>query len=255
MKERPILFSGPMVRALLREVDPKVQTRRIVRALPGGLSPNCYVGRNGERWCFTAGEKGGDVHGLPCPYGAPGDRLWVRETWRSWERTCDEDSADEEHEHTAHCRQTYVAYAATPREGFRPVPDRARITYLDEATPLERNPRLLGPWKPSIHIPRSLSRIDLELEAVRAEQLQAMTDDAARAEGVTPIGKVGCPCEGEEEDPGPHVAGCSWGDPDIDPVTDPHLAAFRVLWDAINGKRAAWASNPWVWVLGFRRLP
>lgn len=206
MKERPILFSGAMVRAIL--AGTKTQTRRIER-------------------------DGDTIAKLPypnvcCPYGALGDRLWVRETWRSWRSTCAEDDADDEHECGPHCDQTYVAYQATPRDGYRPKPDHARITYLDESTPLERNQRLLGPWKPSIHMPRAFSRIDLEVVSVRVERLQDITEEDARAEGVPLVMPIGC-------------------------NSSEYRASFRALWAAINGDRAPWASNPWVWRVEFRR--
>jgi len=213
VKERPILFSGPMVRAIL--AGTKTQTRRIVKPQPQLA--------------------GGSFYADGCPYGASGGRLWVRETWRSWERTCrEDDDRGEEHTCSAHCRQTYVAYEATPRVGYRPVPDRARITYLDESTPLERDPHLLGPWKPSIHMPRAFSRIVLEVTSIRAERLQNITEIGAENEGLTEIA-WGVYTNGHED------------------TRDP-IKAFRWLWDEINGDRASWASNPWVWVVGFRRL-
>ena len=71
-------------------------------------------------------------------YGEAGDRLWVKESWRSWIRTCEDDGGHDDNAACApHCNQTYVAYRATPRIGYRPVPDKARIRYLDESSSSE----------------------------------------------------------------------------------------------------------------------
>jgi hypothetical protein len=73
--------------------------------------------------------------------------LWVQEPFQSWREVCSDES--DEHYCTVHCNQQYVAYEATPRMGYRPVPDMARITFLDDSSPLESNRRLLGPWQPA----------------------------------------------------------------------------------------------------------
>jgi hypothetical protein len=85
-------------------------------------------------------------------------------------------------------------------------------------------------WRPSIFMPRQLSRITLEVTAVRVERLQDITDNDAMAEGIS-------------EDDVLRI-GALWA-----------RDAFKALWDSINGKRAAWVSNPWVAVVTFRRLP
>ncbi len=115
------------------------------------------------------------------------------------------------------------------RESFAPLYfDDGRPAYMaDYDGDVVPRPR----FKPSIHMPRAVSRIDLEIDAVRIERLQDITEADAKAEGVT-------------DDGGPEVG------LDASP-----RAAFRVLWDVISGKRAPWASNPWVWVVGFRRVP
>lgn len=247
-RERPILFSGPMVRAILD--DSKTVTRRIVRVddtpisaaasnagrRQRGIPSNAVTVRNlGYLKCDAPKGSATVSSRVACPYGAPGDRLWVRETFSSWEETCATwGDWNEGHTCSAHCRQTYVAYAATPRIGFRPVPDRARITYLDESAPLDRKPRLLGPWRPSIFMPRDLSRITLEIVSVRAERLQDITEEDIRAEGVT-------------RETASEMAGRALAQ-GFEPR---HLWALG--WDAINGKRAPWASNPWVWRVEFKR--
>jgi len=215
-----VLFSSAMVKAILD--GKKTMTRRVITGLAQSSGKPYWPG----------GKHGGDFLRVEhCPHGKSGDRLWVKETWRSWEETCTTSSFDqgEDHRCTEHCRQTYVAYAATPRVGYRPVPDKARITYLDETTPLDRNPRLQGPWKPSIFMPRAFSRIDLEVTAVRAERLQDISEEDAEAEGVAPVMPIGC-------------------------NSPSYRAAFPALWDSINGRRAPWASSPWVWAISFKRV-
>ncbi len=137
MRERPILFSAPMVRAILNGT--KTQTRRVVKIKsPKSVSLHDY-----------------SVDGVrvgPCPYGQPGDRLWVRETWA----------------HGTHAM-------AAERDGDGP--------FVYAAT--DREDRRLGDrWRPSIHMPRAASRITLEITGVRVERLQDISDNDALAEGV-----------------------------------------------------------------------
>ena len=134
MKERPILFSAPMVRALL--AGTKTQTRRIAKGLAlewlsEGFEPT-FVADDANRLC---------------PYGKPGDRLWVREAWAK-----------------THClgHEMFVYRAEDNRTDYG------------------------GPWKPSIHMPRLASRILLEIVSVRIERLQDISEADAEAEG-TPI--------------------------------------------------------------------
>ena len=140
MKERPILFSGPMVRAILD--GRKTMTRRIVKqqADNGGycqsLDPDKGV------WLV---HNGGSIR---CPYGQPGDRLWVRETWSAW--TGGMTSCGEE-------RAPQIEYKATSQSE--------------------------GPWRPSIFMPRWASRILLEITDVRVERLNDISEEDAIAEG------------------------------------------------------------------------
>lgn len=141
MKEKPILFSGPMVRALL--AGTKTQTRRVVKG-------------EALRWLvddkFTPGFVADSENRL-CPYGQPGDRLWVRETWAA------PHSDDGRPPRSIQCDQVSIHYAATEVRGG-----------------------LL--WRPSIHMPRWTSRITLEVTGVRVERLQDISDADALAEGV-----------------------------------------------------------------------
>ena len=160
MKEKPILFSGPMIRAIL--ANTKTQTRRVVKPQPAGEI------RRGEpdfnHWIDTKywerqnqkENRGIGTRGFACPYGQPGgDRLYVRETWAA-----------------PH------AYDHLPP---RLIPQDARIHY---AATEDRGGLL---WRPSIHMPRWASRIILEVTSVRVELLQDISEADAVAEGCKPI--------------------------------------------------------------------
>ena len=136
MTERPMLFSAPMVCALL--AGSKTQTRRALkaRALEGVSDPAGFVPQ------FVA-----DAENRMCPYGKPGNNLWVREAWAAWAPHPDNDDTDS------------VIYRATDGR----VPER---------------------WKPSIHMPRWASRITLEITGVRVERLKDITEADAVAEGI-----------------------------------------------------------------------
>lgn len=167
MKERPILFSAPMVRAILD--GSKTQTRRIVK-MPIDLIDRVRFARaefadksnSGQCGAFWAME--GDIPVGPpisCKYGQPGDRLWVRETFMDLQGT------GVEHRDQAGRRQRF-AYAADTLPG----------SYSDE---IRKDYGLK--WKPSIHMPRAASRILLEIVSVRVERLQDISEADAKAEG------------------------------------------------------------------------
>jgi hypothetical protein len=146
MKERPILFSGPMVRALLD--GSKTQTRRIAKEFAGRTDLDAILRR------FP--------HQNGCPYGKPGDRLWVREAWSHDARTLEE------------CRAAYEdALAGGTFAGG---------TYGPYYRATETAPETLR-WRPSIHMPRWASRILLEIVSVRVERLQDISEADAIAEG------------------------------------------------------------------------
>lgn len=200
IKERPIIFSGPMVKAIL--VEQKTMTRRVVRGKalewlqPGMFSP-----------AFVANPENG-----MCPYGSPGDRLWVRETWAAHEYYDGRPPRDIPEGVTIEC--------AVEPHGV--------ITQGDDHRPIKEGER--GKWRPSIFMPRWASRITLEITGVRVERLQDISHEDALAEGA------------KDEDAG------SYGFP----VTSYAIGNFRLLWDSINAKRGySWESNPWVWVIEF----
>lgn len=148
MKERPILFSAPMVRALL--AGTKTQTRRIAKPVRHPDLGNVYA-----PGALVLEREPQHVIDRCCPYGRPGDRLWVRETHMNWWKL---DPANPE---GPRLFSHVAAYAA---DGY-------------ELEPGER-------WIPSIHMLRAASRILLEITAVRVERLQDISEADALAEGV-----------------------------------------------------------------------
>lgn len=206
MKEHPILFSGAMVRAILK--GRKTVTRRAMRIQPV---------LKGHFWeVYGAGWSDGmdyvpcvPGHSLAtnCPYGQVGDRLWVRESFADLQGTGIEHRPD-----PAGPLQRY-AFAADSPPGS--ASDEARKDFGIK-------------WKPSIHMPRAVCRILLEITGLRVERLQSISEEQALAEGVTPSG-AGTP-EGMEA-----------------------RFAFRDVWFDINGAES-WEANPWVWVVEFKRI-
>lgn len=220
-KERPILFSGPMVRAILS--GSKTQTRRVVKPQdvvegPTESDPAPYL--HGIQ-CPGLCDYGCDAH--PCPYGAPGDQLWVRETFNSdW---CD--------------RVIYRADGGSAREAG----------YASEPK-----------WKPSIFMRRSESRLTLEVTSVRVERLHDISNEDAIAEGIErpvvdgrSLGWENYLWHGHGAAPKKYRDAWLWqySTYGADRVDGPRLS-YSSLWSSINGP-ASWEANPWVWVVGFKR--
>lgn len=219
MKERPILFSAPMVRAILNGT--KTQTRRAIKPVgnDGGFvltarnSDNAlwpFRSHDGESCFHIRRERDGeylDETPHKCPYGPPGDRLWVRETFLKADKR-------------APGLPPWV-YAADYTDGNRP---QTR-------------------WKPSLHMPRCASRIALEITGVRVERLQEISETNAIAEGVehTITG-----------DGWRHYNKPEWEAVGLPPMATARQSYFT-LWNLIHGD-GAWTQNPWVWVVEFRRV-
>lgn len=214
-KERPILFSGAMVRAI--QTGSKTQTRRMVKPQPTRSLPHTEPFPGGDaswtihhplgwRWRtgFTADEGGGVPELLRnyCPYGVAGDKLWVRESF------CENYFGD---------AQTW-----TQKHAYMAEWDRA-------AADLVPQPR----WTPSIHMPRACSRITLEVTGVRVERLQDITEVDAKAEGVT----LGAPCVSAK--------------PGTEHIRE-FYALWETINGERPG--CSWAENPWVWVVEFKRV-
>jgi hypothetical protein len=212
--ERPILFQGAMVRALL--AGTKTQTRRALKPQPP--KHTVAVGRwqdppgyDAAYWAFVREGPvehdhpfgGAEIHGEPwrAAFGQPGDRLWVRETW-----------APEQYD--AHATSIVESETSTRKPAYR-------ADFVGEPA---------YKWKPSIHMPRAASRITLEVVGVRVERLHEISTADCYAEGA----------------PGGHSAipGYAY---DATP-----LEHYRHVWNSINGP-GSWDANPWVWVIEFRR--
>lgn len=234
-KERPILFSAPMVRAILE--GRKTVTRRAVKgfqiptedtAIPiGDRQRWSAIGQRDPRYGFcvfgsTEAECAKELEEYaPCPYGKPGDRLWVRETW----------AADAQVD------------AVAPRDLSQGEP----IHYAADGAARQTGCAMITPGRgrPSIHMPRWASRILLEVTAVHVERLQNISEAQALAEGI--VGVAFRPDDGW-----PICTGYMVGPDDGKTGLQTTAAkAFAGLWDSVGGN---WNANPWVWVVEFKRV-
>lgn len=196
-RELPILFSGEMVREIL--AGTKTQTRRVMKQQPQYWQ-SVFDFKDGT---YAIVGEDFESHPFRCPYGEPGDRLWVRETWA-------------------------------------PIPEMKPSGYFTDPKWKDRvawyaadndKPTWGGKWRPSIHMPRIVSRILLEVTEVRVHRLQDISESDCEAEGI---------------DDGWLVR---------HKVPPPRRYSFRQLWDGINEDRGyGWNVNPWVWAISFRRI-
>lgn len=224
--ERPILFSAPMVRAILDGT--KTQTRRIMKPqpelqiMPSGKEREALeiIGPqfdpNGWTWkgCRYLPWPTSSAVLAQCPYGAPSyepTRLWVRETFSETE--CDGGPCVV---YKADGASWYVGATGDKRDGTW-----KQMLLAPTIEPPYEDFR----FKPSIHMPRWASRITLEVESVRVERLNDCSITDALAEGI--------------------VTDDEWP---VDPRD-----SYRSLWESINGP-GSWEANPWVWVITFKRI-
>ena len=225
MKEHQILFNAQMVRAILD--GRKTQTRRLVKQSSGPHTIEQVIATPDSLDAFIRHR---------CRYGQPGDRLWVRESWRigAW----DEDSGCVAIDYMAdgYCRKEWIKPTNDPRgEIFARLwlqsANDARKVYGE----LDQYEWQAGEspcrWRPSIHMPRWASRILLEVTEVRVERLQEISIQDAMAEGVA--------------ETAPRLK-------DLEPCMEWRYA-YEDLWNVINGP-GSWDANPWVWVIEFRRI-
>lgn len=205
IKERPIIFGGEMVRAI--RDGRKTQTRRIVKPQPNdndialyGNGIKAHKLEHYETGCPAGYGFENEDYQWRCPYGAPGERLWVRENFYN-----DFDN---------------VYYPADSRS------KRWCCDLIPECCCAEvGKPKVT----PSIHMPRWASRITLEVTDVRVERLNEISEEDAKAEGVTNTGPYDCR-------PG-----------------FVHRVMFEDLWNRIHGVDS-WDANPFVWVVAFTRI-
>ncbi len=221
MKERPILFSGPMVQAILD--GRKTQTRRVMKRQPLAKFWKPYACPDG-RWNWVVNTTGmGSGDPFSCPYGKPGDRLWVRETWA--ETTNVERISDWPN------RQHIPGERSDDEFGylFDAIIYRADGDW--EWCDADGSYTERSYWKPSIHMPRKYCRLLLDVKAIRVERLQDIKPYEIQSDGFAP--------------PGPSLS------PAEDEYWRPKFAQF---WNSLNEKRGfGWATNPWVWIIEFER--
>ncbi|WP_205956746.1 hypothetical protein [Pantoea stewartii] len=243
MRERPILLNAEMVRAVLD--GRKTQTRRIMKNQPVPSKT-----REGDFW-FSCNKMCSMVHvsdfipgncvNLPdaheyfsmcCPFGAVGDRLWVRESF--YEHGCWQGGGyDPEDSYFVSDKQ--VLY---PADGIQRPSERKRDDF----------------WRsrPSIHMPRWASRITLEITGVRVERLNNISEADAIAEGLAEISKDGRIYKYGVPDrdgyPGTDDYGWPWHEWERYPIS-----AYSKLWKSIYGEES-WQANPWVWVIEFKHV-
>ncbi|MFW1970442.1 hypothetical protein [Acinetobacter bereziniae] len=216
--ERPILFNTPMVQAILE--GRKTQTRRLVK---NRLTIEQAEFENGNRPNVTLSEPSLQHYiDNDCPYGQVGDLLWVRETFMDLSGT------GVEHRDSEGKLQRY-AYATDCLSG----------SYSDE---LRKDFGLK--WTPSIHMPRSASRILLEITEVRIERLNDISRADSVREGIKTF-MVDCSRDGLK------TAFKDYSSVNNAISRNNPVDSFRTLWESINGADS-WAVNPWVWVVEFK---
>ena len=214
MKERPILFSSAMVRAILE--GRKTVTRRLVTVPWSGSKRSLpyepyWVDEDGELFVMDEGGAYEPAeNAIGGRFGAEGDRLWVRETWHP-------------------CARMGLNAMVEYRAGELTLERR-----WDGQGDIDKH-IALSKWIPSIFMRRWASRILLEVVSVRIERLHKITEEDAKREGVDPTN--GHPIRGALIGNGPS-----------------HREGFAQIWEDINGKRASWASNPWVFRVEFRKV-
>ena len=256
--ERPILFSKPMVKAIL--AGTKSQTRRVVKCdetIAGLATVEQWAGALADNFAphptdemiktkadglrgrlFPLVNKAGRMFAVPCPYGQPGDRLWVRETCRAVELPSGLDG---------------VRYIAD--DAFIPIENSSSASekWMKLASyGMKKSGRTECRTVPAIHMPRWASRILLEVTGVRVERLNDISGNDAAAEGV----QVPCDTQGR---PLLRLTGLVSplkfldGRPQGWTADDFLRFEYVELWEQING-HGSWAANPWVWVVEFKRL-
>lgn len=217
MPDRPIIFSAPMVRALL---DGRKTQHRVVlkhKVIDLSIAPRVEVDH--PSWIQFIHPQGGPLTCVKWPC-APGDRLWVREAWRS-----------------ASC---YDDLAPSAMGGEEPVRYEANASWQTWGwgAPLRSHGRL----RQGIHMPRWASRLTLAVTEVRVQRLQDISEEDALAEGIEMVGLSG-------------HAGAEWrnyggGSPFVDSITTKTRESFATLWNSLHGPDA-WDANPWVGAITF----
>lgn len=221
-KQRPILFSTDMVRAILD--GRKTQTRRIIKPQP--IKDPLGGWKYGKNYCCSCSEASSPASDVlfpySNPYGAPGDHLYVRETIIQWHY----------------------------RDG-----EKGEIVYLDDSNinlikadmQSLKKQKNTGNWRtiPSIYMPRAAARIHLEITEIKVQRIQQITEADAIAEGINSTTQNGGPNKYYDN----YHTG-RWMEPAF--LNNPILS-YQTLWETINGPHS-WAANPWVWCINFKKI-
>lgn len=229
-RELPILFKGPLVTAT--QDGRKTETRRLQGLEKINKNPDDWEAvflDDKNAWRFTNRLTNEQVV-KPCPFGIAGDRLWVRETWYYDSTT-----------------RLQLGMPTTKPDDYDPETmyfraDGECCDQIPECCCAEVGPTM---WRPSIHMPRWVSRINLEVLEVRLERVQDIDEDGADAEGIfNESGMHLWHCSGRYYHPD-QVCKCGDRSPEEE---------FAALWDSIEKKRGnGWEKNPWVWVVRYRK--
>ncbi|HCT5600666.1 TPA: hypothetical protein OT144_004620 [Klebsiella oxytoca] len=225
MKERGMIFNAEMVQAIFN--GQKTQTRRPIKWKQTRFTE---IGEreDGSRWPWSEDAEHACDFWHPCPFGAVGDRIWVREAYR-FPASLDDVSPTGVGE---------MAVATGYRKPWAPTFYESTGTFSDGWKGFETPPKVSGAGKlrPSIHMPRWASRILLEITDVRVERLNSISQEDAQAEGMDLTGWRP-----------------TYSDPDSGGDTWTPYDNFAHLWESIYGEES-WKANSWVWVISFKRV-
>ena len=209
MTERPIIFSAPMVREIL--AGTKTQTRRVVKFKPWH---QIEERDDGSPWPWMYDDDRASDHWVPCPYGQPGDRLWVKEQTIKVED------------------QGWIGPIYTESDAGRQSLEWGYGEYDDP----DHIPPHAIKRRPSLFMTRAMSRITLEILGVRVERLQDISEKDAEAEGASEA---------------PMHMATMYSQAAV--LRSRYREGFEDLWESLHGP-GSWDANPWVWVIEFKRL-
>lgn len=237
MKEAGLMFKAPLVRAILS--GQKTQTRRVVKPQPApgqGMVNAAYCGHPNLWLRDGPCDEADPAYEWHCPMGQPGDRIYVRETFVQGFKT-DPSTGDllqwgsdgEELPMTTWFRATDGGISWSDDDGW------------------ETN----VPWKPSIHMPKDLARIWLEITDVRVERLQQITDADALAEGVD---RTNTSIPGYARERFQRLWDSTTGRPALPANTNSKRYARVKHWLDTHPDTTGWGANPWVWAIDFKTI-
>jgi hypothetical protein len=249
---KPILFSTPMVQAILD--DRKTQTRRVMKPQPPSngecLEPPCFdvtysISKNGDpiRYLDFGFPENETESFCVIPKFQLGDILYARETWRLVSWNWDNAEVVIEFKDGETVCFDIISEEQTQwliREVEFLIRKEIYVSIDDDTEEMDWSGKP-NPWKPSIHLPKYCSRIFLQVTDVRAERLQDISQEDCKAEGVWPA-----PHRPASEGCTPHENNSI--------MQDCYKCAFKTLWNSINAKKCPWDSNPWVWVYSFKKI-